>query len=519
MRTIRHAVGFALFFMLILLAACGESSSRRQARALADLQEWMRPEYIVDEECVRLEIKKCGEAWHHSMYTDAYAHRYYREGNPLVWATRMGIDERADTLLDWLRQAEETGLGRNVFLIDTLDQLLRQLRTFDLHDEGASRVLGRTEFLLTRAFLRYACGQRYGFVRPRQLLNHLLVDQPPAGETRPNVVYRQLYDQGSEEVSDSFVHHAIEEVRHHRLHSFLQEIQPDDTLYRLMANEYRRVRSTSDTTRIRQARINMERARWRYPRPSMGQYIWVNLAAQELTAVDTERDTMTTMRVCCGNYSHKTPLLHSAIRWVELNPYWVIPQSIVRKEIVPRHVGDSAYFARNSYRAVNKETKEEVDPALLTSADLKSARYTLRQERGAGNSLGRIIFRFPNNFSVFLHDTNNRSAFQYANRAISHGCIRVERPLDLALFFLDNPTPLYVDRIRMAIGLTPLSAEGLHYQEQHPDAQPLGSISLPKPVPVWLDYWTLYPTPQGQLQAFSDKYGYDKVIEKLLDSY
>ena len=514
----RRRLSAILLFLVILISACNRGSSRR-VQGLADIEEWVRPEYALEGEVMQKEIRRAMGGSLGEMYADAFARAYYKEeGNPYVWATRMGIGEQADTLLLYLAEVENFGFRKTAFHADTIQALLDRARSRDFSDEGASVIMGRLEYLLTHAYLRYACGQRYGYVRPRRVLNHLLEDVPVAGEERKEVIYRQLYDQHSDEVTDSFVHYALEQVRHHQLSNFLQEIHPTDTLYLLMQREYLEAQARGDTARTRLARINMERARWRYPRPEGGRYIWVNLAGQELTAVDTERDTMATMRVCCGNATHKTPLLHSQIRHVELNPYWVIPQTIVRKEILPRHVGDSAYYARNRYRAINKETKTEVNPARLSADQLRSGRYTLRQDNGQGNSLGRIIFRFPNNFSVYLHDTSNHGAFRNANRAISHGCVRVERPLDLALFFLDKPTPLFTDRIRMAVDQQPVSEEGQRYQEEYPDAKKLGGFNYERPVAVWIDYWTLYPTPKGKLQPHPDSYGYDKVIEKKLDA-
>ena len=511
----------ALFLFVLLLIVCFacDSKSNGHVVTLEELQEWIRPEYSLSADRMWQVIQTTDLHSEGKMYADHYVHEYYSQRSmPLVWLTREGISSQADTLLSFLAETGDMGIASKTFHTDTLKRLISRIRTYDYKGTNANNVLGQTEFLLTQALVRYACGQRYGFIHPRHVFNHLLPDVPASGETQKTVVYRLIFDQGNEEATDSFFHHTLEQVRSHRLGTFLREIQPDAPLYQQMQKEYVQAKSQGDTTRTRLARINMERARWRYPQPTGNRYIWVNLAAQELTAVDTERDTMTTMRVCCGNWNHKTPLLHSAIRHVELNPYWVIPQTIVRKEILPSHTGDSAYFARNRYHAINKETKEEVNPASLSASDLRSARYTLRQERGAGNSLGRIIFRFPNNFSVYLHDTNNHSAFQRTNRAVSHGCVRVERPLDLALFFLDDPSPLFVDRIRMAIDRPPLTLEGRKYKETHPDAKPMPSFSYDRPVPVWLDYWTLYPTPKGTLQAFGDPYDYDKVIEKKLDS-
>ena len=508
---------FSLFILLCFLFAC-DNKPNQHVRSLDELQEWIRPEYALKAERVWQALEAAARHTGGKMYADRYVREHYGQPDaPLIWLTPEGITDQADTLLTFLAQANDMGLTATAFHADTLQRLLSRIHNFNFEGTTANAILGQTEFLLTQALMRYACGQRFGFIHPRRVFNHLLPDIPASGETRTTVVYRQIFDQGNEEPTDSFIRRTMDEVRNHRVGDFLRQIQPTSPLYQQMQQEYLRAQSQNDTTRSRMARINMERARWRYPHPSGGRYIWVNLAGQELTAVDTERDTLTTMRVCCGNWNHKTPLLHSVIRHVELNPYWVIPQTIVRKEIIPNHTGDSAYFARNHYQAINKETKEEVNPATLSASDLRSARFTLRQERGSGNSLGRIIFRFPNNFSVYLHDTNNRGAFQRANRAISHGCVRVERPLDLALFFLDNPKPLFIDRIRMAIDLPPLTPEGRNYQEAHPDARPMPSFSYDRPVPVWIDYWTLYPTPKGTLQSFSDPYGYDKVIEKNLD--
>lgn len=504
-----------LFIALSAILACNRGGDERQPLSLDELSEWVKPEYAIDGQRILDQIHQQADATPVQMYADAYTRAYYTDdSNPLVWITRMGIDSCADVLMQYLSAADTLGISKQIFQVDTLQALVRHMQQLDFNGISANEVLSQLEYRLTFAYLRYACGQRFGFIHARRVFDHLLIDPPAPGETRTTSVYRRLFDHEADEVTDSFIHHALEEARHHRVKAFLEEIQPKDKIYRQMSREYQRAQQQGDTARTRLARINMERARWRYPHPTTGKYILVNLAAQELMAVDTERDSVMTMRVCCGNSTHKTPLLHSEIRGIELNPYWVIPQTIVRKEIMPRHVGDSAYYAKNNYIAINKETKEEVDPTTLTAADLRSARYTLRQERGRGNSLGRIIFRFANNFSVFLHDTNNRGAFQYANRAISHGCVRVERPLDLLIFTLDHPSASYIDRIRISIDQQPLTADGRQYLASHPGSKPVNNIGLSKPVPVWLDYWTLYPTLHGGFQTYEDKYGYDKVIEE-----
>ena len=510
----------ALYFTLLLsfFVSC-DNADKVNMPTIEELQSWTCPEYTIDGNSVANELKHCVETWSESMYADKYTNKYYQNNAAtLLWIDRMGVRREADTLMSYITKYDDLGLSQQAFALDTLQAMIDSVRNFNCSNHSAAKTLGSIEYLLTRAYMRYACGQRYGFINPRYTFNHLLVDQPANSEKRSTTTYRRIFALDVEEATDSFANVAIKQIHQHRISDFLSSVQPTDTIYRQMRNEYHAAKQSGDTTRLRLASINMERARWRYQRPNTGRYIFVNLAAQQLTAVDTQRDTATTMLVCCGNATHKTPLLHSKISHVELNPYWVIPQTIVSKEIMPSHTGDSAYFARNRYRAINKETKEMVDPASLSAAELRSARYTLRQDKGAGNSLGRVIFRFPNDFSVYLHDTNNHSAFQYANRAISHGCVRVEHPLDLALFFLDNPTPLYVDRIRIAIDRAPLTAEGRRYQAAHPDAKSMPNISYSSPVDIWLDYWTLYPTPDGRMESYPDNYGYDRTIEKKLKS-
>ena len=517
---------FLIRFCFLLLAGvgiptCCVKESPRDVQALSDLEPWINPAYTIDSEALYGRLREQARALSAGMYADAYARTYYNRATeyPLIWVTRAGVDERADSLLTCLRETESEGLAPGQFRVAEMQTLLDSARAYAYAEQDATTTLAKLEFLLTQAYLRYVCGQRYGYVRPARLFNRLLVDKPAPGEVHREVQFRALYDHRSEEATDSFATHALEEARHRRMGDFLREIQPSGKLYDALKTEYQRARTQGDTVRQRLARLNLERARWRYPRPEEGRYVWVNLAGQQLTAVDTRRDTAFTMKVCCGNDAHKTPLLHSEIYRVELNPYWVIPQTIVRKEIVPRHVGDSAYFARNRYTAIDKDTRRKVDPAMLTAGQLRSAQYILRQEKGADNSLGRIIFRFANDFSIFLHDTNNHGAFRARNRAISHGCVRVERPLDLALFMLDEPTPLFVDRIRMAIDLPPLSTEGERYRQENPEAKPLGSFAPSESVPVLLDYWTLYPYGEGTMQSYPDSYGYDEVLEQALTAF
>lgn len=459
------------------------------------------------------------------MYADTYTRPYYEQPTPkFLWATEHGIDDRADTLLYYIKGAEAHGLKLSSFHVEEIETELEALRAFvpdSCEEHDVTAVQGRLEYLLTEAYMRYAYGQRYGYIRPQKLFNNLLPDIPEPGSSTPAGKYRKIFDIQCDTPSDSLFSVAIDRLEDtDRLSQFLQEIQPQEPLYLQLQEAYQEAMAKADKERAELCAINMERARWRYPRPSEKKYVWVNLADFMLTAVNASTDSILTMRVCGGDQKHKTPLLRSEINRLELNPYWVIPTSIIRNELIPYHLNDTSYYTRNKIVAINNQTKEEVSPWLLSASQLKSGTYTLRQEKGQGNSLGRMIFRFPNEFAVFLHDTNTPSAFNRSVRAVSHGCIRVQHPLDLATFLMDDPDEFTIDKIRIAIGRKPLGTKGKKLLEDNPEAEGLKTYSYKPAVPVYLDYYTLYPTPRdGQLMAHPDNYGYDKEIKRILEQF
>lgn len=452
------------------------------------------------------------------MYADDYTRPYYQQKQAaLLWATEQGVDERADTLLAYLRQVDRHGLKPGSFHIDEIEQCLQKVRVLkpdSCTEQEVATLQGRLDYLLTESYIRYVYGQRYGYVRPHLLFNNLLPDTDPG-------TFRRIFDIACDQPSDSLFSVALSRQKSAGgLSRFLREIQPDNSLYRQLSQAYQQARATSDQARMRLCEINLERSRWRYERPSDGKYVWVNLSDYMLQAVDAQADTVLTMKVCIGDKRHKTPLLSSRINRLELNPYWVIPASIIRNELIPNHLNDSAYYTRNRIVAIKHGTGEEIQPWTLSASQLQSGQYTLRQEKGAGNSLGRMIFRFPNNFAVYLHDTNNPGAFNNTIRAVSHGCVRVQRPLDLAVFLMDNPDEFTVDKIRIAIGKKPLGEKAKKLMEENPDYEGMGSHTFNPTIPVYLDYYTLYPEPLGgELKEHADNYGYDKEIERVLGQF
>lgn len=508
-------MGFSRFFNLFLfgliIISCHEEKRNANINIqLDDFADWNIREYSLSSQKIRHEIDSL-RLLPLKMYADEHTRKYYASSAPFLWITRSGIDEKADTLLTYLQKASLAGLRESNFYISELQTNLRRIRQLDFDTENnINSVFGRTEFLLTKAYLRYVCGQRFGYVQPNYIFNRL-----EQTDTTKKAPFRRLYDTETESADQEFIHKALSILKDGNFTDFFRDIQPDNPLYYQLTNLC--LQTQNPETR-RKAIVNIERSRWRTLRAAHDKYVWVNLAAAKLYAVDEKKPEYLDMKICIGSPKSKTPMLQSRIERVDMNPYWNIPYSIVKKEIAPRHAGNETYFSRNRYRIFSKETGEELPPAAVTADMLTSGRYRVRQDNGEGNSLGRLIFRFPNNFSIYLHDTNNKQAFKRTNRAISHGCIRIEKPLELAVFLLDTPEEKTVNRLREAIGLPPLNSS-IPIEKKEGEPLKVGIQRFDPSIPVVIDYYTLYPKPDGGWEESPDPYGYDEILLKKLEAF
>ena len=353
-------------------------------------------------------------------------------------------------------------------------------------------------------------------MRPDKVLNRLQMKPDSSG-------YVQLFDH---EVRKPDYADAEQQLTSDRRMSYLHESQPSGALYRALQNK---LLQTTDTTERQKLAINMERCRWQYPEAGVTKYpdpvvtreVLVNIPAQQLWAVGG--DSVLNMRICCGAYTTRTPLLSSTISYLQVNPDWIIPQKIVETDIT-RHAGDSAYFARNHYYIVERSSGDTLRPSKVTASQLRTGRLRVGQKGGAGNSLGRIVFRFPNNFAVYLHDTNNRGAFQRERRTLSHGCVRVQKPFELACFLLPEADDWMKDRLRISMDIRPETERGKNWLKEHAeDPRPFRlmvySDVVPK-VPVHILYFTAFPNPEtGAVEFWPDLYGYDRAVSREIQAF
>jgi murein L,D-transpeptidase YcbB/YkuD len=247
--------------------------------------------------------------------------------------------------------------------------------------------------------------------------------------------------------------------------------------------------------RIRQIELNLERWRW-LPQELGERYLIVNIANFELDVVEAGRAVLT-MRVVAGRPYRRTPVFTDQMTYLVFNPYWHVPRNLAVQDILPQIKSDSTYLARQRIRVFRPGASgdlEEVDPTTVDWAQVtaESFDFQLRQDPGPNNALGRIKFMFPNRFNVYLHDTPTRSLFERSARDFSSGCIRIEKPIELAEYVLAGDPNWTRDRIMAAI------ATG---SEE--------TVRLPQPLPVHLLYWTAWADDDGTIQFRRDVYNRD----------
>ena len=505
---------------LLLLAACEETvTPLKRNLSLESFDDMKADEYALNAHLIREYLEHFSRTDKDSNLFASRIKKYYREEGSIVWLDAMGVDDRADTLLTTLKaRLPEMGFNMAVFNVRQISEDLDRMRTLDFDDKNdINHVAARLEYHLTKAYVRYVAGERFGFVNPNYVLNHFEAqERDTAGNVRS---YRHLFDVGMEHPDDNYMKLALKRADPDSIGIYMRRVASHGELYDRLKEK---LAAATDSQKKR-ILVNMERCRWRDKlKPAKDEkYVVVNVPAYHLWGVSP--DTVIDMRVACGATRTKTPLLSSRITHMEVNPEWSIPMSIIRADVA-RHGGNEGYFSRHRYYIVNRKTGKRVPASQVSAGSLYSGNYRVIQQGGAGNSLGRIIFRFANNFSVFLHDTSSPGAFGRDNRGVSHGCVRVQRPFDLALFMMEKePDEWLVDKLRLSMGMEPETDQGRAYVDSLPPGAKAPSlvkrIDVSPRVPIIITYYTIFQTPDGMLQYYPDVYGYDKAIGEALRPY
>ncbi len=393
-----------------------------------------------------------------------------------------GMDHTSFDLSEFLRErlvnASETDMETAIEGIEppfpTYHRTLNALRTYlelSRRDDGE---------LLPVPFKTIRPGEAYaGLPRLARLLV-LLGDLP---ETEKEVEPQPIYEGGLVAAVKRF------QQRH--------GLEPDGLLDAQTLKEL----NTPLAGRITQLQLTLERLRWlphQFQRPA----IVVNIPEFRLRAVDEQYHWVLFMKVVVGRaYRHQTPVFASDIKSVIFRPYWNVPLSIVRAELLPHINQDPAYLAKNSYEIVDQTGTVVAQDAISgqVKRQLRSGKLGVRQTPGPNNALGLLKFDFPNPHEVYMHGTPAVELFSRSRRDFSHGCIRVEDPVALAAWLLREKPEWTADHIRIAT----LGDETFR-------------VDLERPVRVLIVYGTAVVMEDGEVHFFRDIYGQDAMLEQAL---
>jgi murein L,D-transpeptidase YcbB/YkuD len=254
--------------------------------------------------------------------------------------------------------------------------------------------------------------------------------------------------------------------------------------------------------RLAQIRANLER--WRWVNRDLGEkYILVNIAGFNVEVFEAGREVLA-MPAIVGRAYRQTPEFSGRMTYIEVNPTWNVPPKLAREDILPKAKKDPAYLKKMGFRVLENWTDgaPEIDHEAVDWSQVEAASltYRFRQDPGPHNSLGRIKFMFPNKFDVYLHDTPERGLFKRAARDFSSGCIRLEKPLELAEYILRDDPEWSRERLLAAIA-----------------AQETRVVSLREPLSVHLLYWTAWLAEDGRAQFRQDIYLRDAALYRALE--
>lgn len=398
----------------------------------------------------------------------------------------------------YYQRAGEHGLDPKMFQSPEIEALIQKLtgKNSIKTKQEAYDTMAEIEIRATNSLINYSNAIQFGVVNPKK-------------------IYARYYMETKRPDSLSMTA-ALEAVS---LKQYLADIQPENPQYLALQKALAAGETIPGLSKFESARIikvNLERLRWRN-KPTAEKYVIVNIANFGLKVMDHDSSILS-MKVCVGEgrnknnadniekygendkvndvpFSRETPQLNSEINSVQVNPIWNIPQSIASNEIIVQAAADPYYLSNKNIDVYEKGKKLENPETINWSSVSKTNNpYSFKQQSGQGNALGKIKFLFPNRSSVYLHDTPAKAAFNQSMRAVSHGCVRLEKPLELA---------------------HALFGDGAQYEKIESDMQDTlpkaRNLSLPKKIPVYITYITCW-IENGRLVYRPDIYGLDIVL-------
>ncbi|MBB6498528.1 L,D-transpeptidase family protein [Pedobacter cryoconitis] len=400
---------------------------------------------------------------------------FYKENNyKPVLIRKFFPDRQLLIFAGYLMNTGRHGLDPELFSAGVIKKKLDSIYSINnLTIPDTSQNITELEFSVANALISYSKALQFGFTNPAKVYAHY---------TSVNLIPDSNYIPQVLKVSN--------------LKDYLENLQPNGIQYKALQNALSSVEQSAAVNKDIQYQtivVNMERLRWK-DRPAGEKIVVVNIADFSLDVID-KRKVVLHMKVCVGESGEReTPQLSSQIYSVQVNPIWNIPQSIAKNETSKQAAEDRYYLANNNINVYQKG-KLIANPESIDWSEVDVSSYSFKQQPGGKNALGKIKFLFNNSSSIYLHDTPVQSAFRKKIRAVSHGCVRVEKPMELA-YALFGKVEKY-EQVKRAM------------DSGYPRAKYIG---LPKKIPIWLTYYTAWSDDKGKIQFCRDIYGLDSVL-------
>jgi hypothetical protein len=445
---------------------------------------------------------------------------YQKNENLPVLITKFYTHGGLDSLRNYVARSKNDGFNPEIFQLKELEENIKILNQNKFKNLGELYpIIAKLELKTAHSLLIYTNFMRYGSINPRNILNryYIKVKRPDSlkmdSVLQTNNIAKTLVD--AQQTSKNYVE-----------------------LKKLLAF-YRDSLKTENDWAIKTIKLNLERMRWQLPYKT-DEYVLVNIPDFTLTWFKKE-DTLIKMKVCVGGKreaayaekmkrflkfgrlddkprNHETPQLISKFNAIQVNPVWNIPTSIAQSEIYWMARKYPNYLRNSNIKVYNLKGKT-VSPDSINWNKYSRANlpFQFKQGSGGGNALGKFKFVFDNGSSIYLHDTNNKNGFNLKNRAISHGCVRVENPLKFAQLMVRSKRQY--DELRMDVNLPPLDSNRRAYFSKT-GAKKLGPtwFKVRKNISVVIGYYTAWAE-NGKVEFRPDVYNYDGVLWNALEKY
>lgn len=266
--------------------------------------------------------------------------------------------------------------------------------------------------------------------------------------------------------------------------------------------------NTSLESRKSQVRLALEKTRW-LPDELETNHIFVNLAFQELRLFEGERVALE-MKTVNGQKYRRTPMMRDVVSVVELNPTWTVPYNIAIKDKLPKLRQNPYYLSEHQMKLIDNNTRQELSGEEIdwSHVDKDNFNFTIIQGSGAENALGLVKFPLTNPWSIYLHDTNERHLFSNSQRLLSSGCVRLEKPFELANYLLKDRPDFSAEKINEIINKSISEAS---------DITPT-RIKVRRTLPVYTLFLTVELSEQGVVRFADDAYGSDYRLRLIVDN-